>query len=106
MIGLGILGAFLPVMPTTIFLIMAAYFFARSSPKLYNWLINHPRFGPAIQNWQNNRAVSRNGKISAAVGMSMGILVLLFISKSLLASVLGTSFILICAAYVLTRPAA
>ena len=106
MLGLGILGAFLPVMPTTIFLIMAAYFFARSSPKLYSWLINHPRFGPAIQNWQNNRAVSKNGKISAAIGMSLGILVLFLVSKSLVVTLLGTAFILLCAAYVLTRPAA
>lgn len=106
MLGLGIIGAFLPVMPTTIFLIMAAYFFARSSPKLYDWLINHPKFGPAIQNWQRNRSVSRTGKISAALGMSLGILVLLIVSKSLIVSAAGTAVILLCALYVLTRPAA
>lgn len=105
MLGLGILGAFLPVMPTTIFLIMAAYFFARSSPKLYRWLIDHPKFGPAIQNWQRNRSVSRSGKISAAVGMGLGILVLLVVSKNLIVTIAGTLFILLCALYVLTRPA-
>ncbi|MEZ4605877.1 MAG: YbaN family protein [Deinococcales bacterium] len=49
---LGFIGAFLPIMPSTVFLLIAAYFFARSSPRFYNWLLNHPVFGQLIRDWR------------------------------------------------------
>ncbi len=55
MVMLGFIGALVPLMPTTIFLILAAWFFARSSPRLEAWLMHHPRFGATLRNWAGKR---------------------------------------------------
>ncbi|WP_165862858.1 YbaN family protein [Vibrio sinensis] len=55
---LGFLGIFLPVLPTTPFVLLASACFMRSSPKFHNWLIQHKTFGPIIDNWSQHRAVS------------------------------------------------
>ncbi|MCE0492941.1 YbaN family protein [Vibrio sp. DNF-1] len=55
---LGVLGIFLPLLPTTPFLLLASACFVKSSPRFNHWLITHKKFGPVIQNWQTNRAVS------------------------------------------------
>lgn len=71
-VGLGIIGAFLPVMPTTIFLIMAAYFYARSSDRLYGKLMAHPKFGPVIRNWEEHRTMPRKARIIALTMTVLG----------------------------------
>jgi len=63
--GLGFIGAFLPVMPTTVFLLLAAYFFARSSPRFYNWIMNHKVFGPFIRDWRAGLGIPLRAKILA-----------------------------------------
>lgn len=72
MVALGIIGAMLPVMPTTIFLILALACFSRASPRLEHWLLHHPRFGHPLRQWREHRAVSRRGKAMAALGMAIG----------------------------------
>lgn len=72
MLGLGIIGAFLPVMPTTVFLILAAWCFARSSPRLEGWLLRHRSFGPVLVAWRQQGAIPRRGKIMACLGMALG----------------------------------
>lgn len=62
-VGLGILGAFLPILPTTPFLLLAAACFARSSKKFYNWLLNHKIFGSYIKNYREQRGITLRGKI-------------------------------------------
>lgn len=64
-VGLGILGVFLPLMPTTVFLLIAAACYVRSSDTLYNRLISHPRFGPLIKNYREHRAMPRSAKYKA-----------------------------------------
>ncbi len=56
-IGLGVLGIFLPLLPTTPFLLLAAYCFIRSSNRLYNWLIGNKFLGHYIHNYIENRAI-------------------------------------------------
>lgn len=82
----GIAGAILPLVPTTPFLLLAAFSFARSSPRLHTWLVTHPRLGPPIDDWNRYGAINRRAKIiaiavmvatlagSAAVGLSAWIL--------------------------------
>lgn len=69
---LGMIGAVVPLMPTTVFLLMAAACFARSSPRLEARLLAHPRFGPSIQAWRREGAIPRRGKYAACVGMTLG----------------------------------
>ena len=65
----GILGVFLPVLPTTPFILLSAWCFFRSSSKIYNWVISNERFGPTIENYQEGRGITRSTKIKAVVMM-------------------------------------
>lgn len=59
---LAFLGIFLPILPTTPFLLLAAYLFSKSSDKFYNWLINNKLFGSFIKNYRQGKGVSRQAK--------------------------------------------
>lgn len=61
-VGLGIVGMFIPLLPTTIFLIIAAYFFAKSSEKYYNWLISNKYFGKFIKDYREGKGVPLKAK--------------------------------------------
>ncbi|MCB1644860.1 MAG: YbaN family protein [Pseudomonadales bacterium] len=72
-VGLGVLGIFLPLLPTTPFLLLAAACYVRSSDRLYQKLINHRVFGPLILNWREHRSIPRQSKLVA-----MGLIVVTF----------------------------
>lgn len=61
-LALGVLGIFLPVLPTTPLVLLASACFMRGSPQLYHWLNRHPTFGPPLQNWRNHKSVTRSVK--------------------------------------------
>jgi uncharacterized membrane protein YbaN (DUF454 family) len=61
-VALGVIGAFLPLMPTTVFLLVAAWAFAKSSPRLHQWLREHPRHGHLIRAWEEHHAMPRRAK--------------------------------------------
>ncbi|WP_447725695.1 YbaN family protein [Sphingomonas koreensis] len=71
-VGLGFVGVFVPLMPTTIFIILGAACFARSSPRLEGWLLGHSRFGPTLQAWREEGAIPPRAKRMACVGMAIG----------------------------------
>lgn len=102
--GLGILGAVLPVMPSTCFFILAAYFFGRSSPRIESWFLNHPKIGPAIQSWRCYRAMSSGAKMAALMGMTIGQVFLIVTWPSYWLVGVGTLFIIVSAWYVISRP--
>lgn len=64
-VGLGIVGAFLPVMPTTVFLLIALWAFSKSSLRFHLWLYNHPVLGTTLRNWHQHRVIPLNAKIMA-----------------------------------------
>ncbi len=74
-VALGAIGAFLPIMPTVPFLLLAAYFFARSSPELEQKILDHPHWGPQVRDWRERRAISRSSKTMAIGAMTVGALV-------------------------------
>ena len=67
-IGLGIIGAFLPVLPTTPFLILATVLSYNSSPKIRQWILEHPVFGSTVQNYLENRSITVS-TLRRALGM-------------------------------------
>ena len=69
-VGIGIVGVFLPLIPTTEPLLLAAFFFARSSQRMHDWLLNHPRFGKFIRDFQAGRGIPMRTKVIAVVAMS------------------------------------
>lgn len=60
---LGVIGIFLPLLPTTPFLLLSAALYFRGSPRLYDWLLNHPRLGTYIRNFRENKAIPLRVKI-------------------------------------------
>jgi uncharacterized protein len=68
-LGTAVLGLFLPGLPSTEFVILAAWAAARSSPRLHQWLMQHPRLGPPLQAWHDGQRVSLRGKWVSTVSM-------------------------------------
>jgi len=72
-LALGTVGIFLPLMPTTIFWIIAVWCFASSAPELKRWIHDHPRFGSAVRDFTEHGVLSGRGKVYALVGMYGGL---------------------------------
>ncbi|WP_188237105.1 YbaN family protein [Sphingopyxis sp. LK2115] len=76
-LGLGAIGAVLPLLPTVPFVILAAFCFARSSPRLEAWLLTHRTFGPHIVAWRDHGAISRKAKVAASLAFVASIVLAL-----------------------------
>jgi uncharacterized protein len=99
---LGIVGAFLPVLPTTPFLLVAAWAGGKGWPQLEAWLVGHPRWGPPIVRWRNHRAVPRSAKWAASGTMLLST-ALLALSRAPLALQLAVPAFMACVAWWLWR---
>ncbi len=62
----GMIGVVVPGWPTTVWIILATFFFARSSPRFYNWVMNHRLFGPLIRDWRDGKGMTARAKTTAA----------------------------------------
>jgi uncharacterized membrane protein YbaN (DUF454 family) len=68
-VGIGLIGVFVPGLPTTIFMILAAYCFLRSSERLYNWVISNKVFGARVKHFLETRTIPLRGKIHCLAAM-------------------------------------
>lgn len=68
-LALGGIGIYLPLLPTVPFMLLAAFFFSKSSERLHNWLLTHPVFGPSIEDWQRNGSISKRVKVYATISI-------------------------------------
>ena len=81
-LGTGIVGIFVPGLPTTVFILIAAYAASRGSERLHRRLLQHPLFGPMIRDWQAHGAVSRKAKWAATWTMLACALLLLVVMQA------------------------
>ena len=102
--GLGIIGAFLPVLPTTPFLLLAAWSATRGSPDLHLWLHEHPRFGPPLIAWEEKRAVSTPAKWLACTLMSASWVVMLLVTDGWPVPLATGLLFLAVSGFLVTRP--
>lgn len=103
-IGLAAIGVVLPLLPTTPFVLLAAFFASKGSPAFASWLEGHPSFGPAIRDWRRNRVIPLKAKVLACSMMmlSWGLLFMMGAAGTVLA--ISGVFLASVASYLLTRP--
>ncbi len=101
---LGFIGLLLPIIPTTPFILVSVWFFARSSKKLENWLVNHKIFGKSIRDWKEKGAISKKAKMSAIPLILFSFSATIYFSElfylNLFLAFLGVSI----STFIITRP--
>lgn len=102
---LGVIGIVLPLLPTTPFLLLAAFCFSRSSPRFHQWLITHRWFGEYIDNFQSGRGMTRRSKISTVllIWLSIGLSALFFV-PILWGKLLLLGIALCVSVFIISRP--
>lgn len=103
-IALALIGAVLPLLPTVPFLLLASFFFARSSSRLHFWLMSHPTFGPVIEDWNRAGAIRPVAKRMATLSIAavFGLSLILGVSlKIVIIQALVLSAVLV---FIWTRP--
>ena len=68
--GIGVVNAFIPLMPTTVFLLMGLWAYGKGDPAMRERLLNHPRYGASLRLWVEHRQITRKGKIAACLGIT------------------------------------
>jgi uncharacterized membrane protein YbaN (DUF454 family) len=103
-LALGALGIAVPLLPTTPFVLLAAFAFARSSQRLHAWLVTHDVFGTLIDNWQRHGAISRRAKVISVVSMAAVLAISLAIRAPTAVVVAQLVVLGAAALFILTRP--
>lgn len=102
---LGVIGIFLPLLPTTPLVLLSAACFAKASPRVEAWLLAHRTFGPMISAWRERGAITLRSKIAACLGKTLGFGVFLAVSDPpLWLAIIVFMCLLSAALFVVTRP--
>ncbi len=101
----GVIGVFLPVLPTTPFMLLALWAFSNSSQKFHDYIWNHKRYGPMVRAWKQYGAIPLKAKISAIVVMGLSAIFVVFFSGAPMWAIISAlALMLVGATYMLTRP--
>ncbi|MCW1404389.1 YbaN family protein [Pararhodobacter zhoushanensis] len=103
-LAVGVAGIVLPLVPTTPLLLLAAYCFARSSPRLEAWLLDHPRLGPPIHHWRAEGAISSRAKTLAMVAIGAAFALSVFLQLPVKLLVIQGVTLGAVIVFILTRP--
>lgn len=104
-VALGAIGVVVPGMPTTIFLLIALWAFARSSPQFAKWLYGHRLFGPPLHNWREHGVIPPRAKALALATMATSLLILIAFSLVTWPVLLGIGAVMLAvAAFIVSRP--
>ncbi len=103
-VGIGAVGTVVPLLPTTPFLLVAAWAFARGSERWRQWLVSHPRFGPAIRSWQSQRAIPRKAKWIGIASVIASLAIAVWMQLPPLALTLQVIALVGVSVFLLTRP--
>jgi uncharacterized membrane protein YbaN (DUF454 family) len=104
---LGIIGAFVPVLPTTPFLILSAFLFSKSSPRFHKWLLELPIAGQGIRDWQHNRVIRPRAKLLCSLMILLSVIILIVNQRILLWVKVSVVLLLVSVwSFVITRKSA
>ena len=103
--AVGVIGVFLPVLPTTPFMLLALWAFSNSSKRLHDYIWHHKRYGPLVRAWKEHGAIPLRAKISAIAVMMVSATFMVFFSGAPLWGLLAAlTLMLVGAAFILSRP--
>ena len=103
-LALGGLGVVLPLLPTTPFVLIAAFAFANSSDTLHQWLLDHNIFGPLIANWQRYGAISRSAKVLSLLSMVAVLVISLVMAVPAFVIAVQALVVGACSLFIISRP--
>jgi len=103
-VAVAVVGIFLPLVPITPLLLLAAFCFARSSDRLLRWLHEHPRFGPTLLHWAEHRAIARRAKAMAVLAMAAAIGLAIGLGAPFWVVLVQVAVLLPVALFIVTRP--
>ncbi|MCF6233770.1 MAG: YbaN family protein [Rhodobacteraceae bacterium] len=103
-VGLAVIGIALPLLPTVPFLLLAAFFFARSSERLHNWLLTHPTFGPFINDWNQSKAIRPKAKRLATLSVVAVLGVSILLKAPVIVIVIQCVTLSLVMLFIWTRP--
>lgn len=102
--ALGVVGVFVPLMPTTCFMLLAVWAASRGSPRFALWIREHPRFGPTVLAWEVERAIPRHAKWMAGIMLAISIAVLLLTLHLVWLKLMLATGLALLGLWIATRP--
>ncbi len=105
-LGLGVLGALLPILPTTPFLLLATFCYSKGSPRFHHWILQHKIFGPPIKKWEEKGAISLRAKVIATMAISLVLFIKIIpnLAISLIVKVIIALILTLVLIFIWSRP--